>query len=151
MLTINQATILGRLGKDPEVRSTKSGMTVATLSVATDYTSGKGDSRETVTEWHNVVCFDKTAEYIGEALHKGDPVFVQGRIQTRKWQDKNGNDRYTTEIVANDMQMLGGGAGRGMGGEGRGQAARAAGGDSGPAEPVRSSTERDEFDDDIPF
>lgn len=100
MLTINQATILGRLGKDPEVRSTKSGMTVATLSVATDYTSGKGDSRETVTEWHNVVCFDKTAEYIGEALHKGDPVFVQGRIQTRKWQDKNGNDRLTTEIIA---------------------------------------------------
>lgn len=100
MLTINQATILGRLGKDPEVRSTKSGMTVATFSVATDYASGKGESRETVTEWHNVVCFDKTAEYIAEALHKGDPVFVQGRIQTRKWQDKNGNDRLTTEIIA---------------------------------------------------
>jgi single-strand DNA-binding protein len=94
--------------------------------------------------------FGRLAEIAGEYLRKGSQVYIEGRLRTRKWQDKNGNDRYTTEIVANEMQMLG--SGRGMGGEGRASASggRSSGGES-DSEPVRSSTEKDDFDDDIPF
>ena len=100
------------------------------------------------TEWHSVAMFGRLAEIAGEYLRKGSQVYIEGRLRTRKWQDKNGNDRYTTEIVANEMQMLGGG--RGMGGEGRSSGGRSSGGES-DSEPVRSSTEKDDFDDDIPF
>jgi single-strand DNA-binding protein len=150
---INKVILVGNLGQDPDTKAMPSGMTVCNLRIATSESwkdKQSGEMKEQ-TEWHSVAMFGRLAEIAGEYLRKGSQVYIEGRLRTRKWQDKNGNDRYTTEIVANDMQMLGGGAGRGMGGEGRGQAARAAGGDSGPAEPVRSSTERDEFDDDIPF
>lgn len=106
MLSINRVVLIGRLGKDPEVRSTKTGNAVCSFSVATDEFKGKGESREKVTEWHKVVCFDKTAEIAGEALRKGTAVYVEGKLQTRKWQDKNGNDQWTTEIVAGMVNVI---------------------------------------------
>jgi single-strand DNA-binding protein len=155
---INKVIIVGNLGQDPDTKAMPSGMTVANLRIATSESwkdKQTGEMKEQ-TEWHSVALFGRLAEIAGEYLRKGSQVYIEGRLRTRKWQDKSGNDRYTTEIVANDMQMLGGGAGRGMGGgegraEGRGQSARATGGEAGYGEPVRSSTEKDEFDDDIPF
>jgi single-strand DNA-binding protein len=155
---INKVILVGNLGQDPDTKAMPSGMTVCNLRIATSESwkdKQSGEMKEQ-TEWHSVAMFGRLAEIAGEYLRKGSQVYIEGRLRTRKWQDKSGNDRYTTEIVANDMQMLGGGAGRGMGGgegraEGRGQSARAAGGEAGYGEPVRSSTEKDEFDDDIPF
>ncbi len=101
MLTINRVTILGRLGQDPEVRYSPSGNAVATLSVATDesWNNKATGERQERTEWHRVVVFGKAAEFVRTSLRKGDPVYVEGRLQTRKWQDRNGQDRWTTEIV----------------------------------------------------
>ena len=150
---INKVILVGNLGQDPDTKAMPSGMTVCNLRIATSESwkdKQSGEMKEQ-TEWHSVAMFGRLAEIAGEYLRKGSQVYIEGRLRTRKWQDKSGNDRYTTEIVANEMQMLGGGAGRGMGGEGRAQAARATGGDAGSGDPVRSSTERDEFDDDIPF
>ena len=109
--------IIGSVGRDPEVRHTSGGTAVVNMSVATSeswrdkQTGEKKDS----TEWHNVTIFGKLAEIAGQYLTKGSKVYIEGRLQTRKWQDKEGNDRYTTEIVASDMQMLGGGESRGDG------------------------------------
>lgn len=108
--SLNEVRLIGRLGKDPEVRSTTSGATVACFSVATS--APKRGSDEEVTEWHNVVCFDKAAEWAGEKLHKGNEVYVSGRISTRKWQDKNGNDRSTTEVIAQIVKRFGSGESR---------------------------------------
>lgn len=115
--TINKAMILGRLGQDPEVRATASGTQVANINVATNSRSrdANGNWIDT-TEWHRVTLFGKTAEIAGQYLRKGSQVYVEGRIQTRKWQDQNGNDRYTTEIVGNEMQMIGGREDGGNGG-----------------------------------
>ena len=107
---VNKAIILGTLGQDPDMRNTASGSVVANLSVATNETwkdRQTGEKQER-TEWHRVSMFGKLAEIAGQYLSKGSQVYLEGRIQTRKWQDKDGNDRYTTEIVANEMQMLGG-------------------------------------------
>ncbi len=114
--------LIGNLGADPEVRFTQAGAPVATFTVATTerWTDKEGQKQET-TEWHRVVAWRKLAEICGEYLHKGSKVYIEGKIQTRKWQDQNGNDRYTTEIVARDMQMLspkGGGMGGDSGGFG---------------------------------
>ncbi|MBU6377239.1 MAG: single-stranded DNA-binding protein [Gammaproteobacteria bacterium] len=151
---INKVILVGNLGQDPDTKAMPSGMTVCNLRIATSESwkdKQSGEMKEQ-TEWHSVAMFGRLAEIAGEYLRKGSQVYIEGRLRTRKWQDKSGNDRYTTEIVANEMQMLGGGAGRGMGGgEGRGSGGRASGGESGQGEPVRSSTEKDEFDDDIPF
>lgn len=107
--TINKAMILGRLGQDPEIRATASGTQVANINVATNSRSRDMNGNWTdTTEWHRVTLFGKTAEIAGQYLRKGSQVFIEGRIQTRKWQDQNGQDRYTTEIVANEMQMIGG-------------------------------------------
>jgi len=105
---INKVILIGNLGNDPEVRYTPSGSAVANVSLATsdswkDKQTGENQER---TEWHRVVFFNRLAEIVGEYLKKGSKVFVEGSIRTRKWQDKNGVDRYTTEIVANEMQML---------------------------------------------
>lgn len=115
--TLNKAMILGRLGQDPEVRATASGTQVANINVATNSRSrdANGNWIDT-TEWHRVTLFGKTAEIAGQYLRKGSQVYVEGRIQTRKWQDQNGNDRYTTEIVGNEMQMIGGREDGGNGG-----------------------------------
>ena len=146
---INKVILVGNLGQDPDTKAMPSGMTVCNLRIATSESwkdKQSGEMKEQ-TEWHSVAMFGRLAEIAGEYLKKGSQVYIEGRLRTRKWQDKQGNDRYTTEIVANEMQMLGSGSGggRGMGGGGRSAA------DTGGGEPVRSSTEKDEFDDDIPF
>ncbi|GIX22335.1 MAG: hypothetical protein KatS3mg121_1118 [Gammaproteobacteria bacterium] len=138
---VNKVILIGHLGADPEVKYMPSGSPVANLSIAT--TEGWKDrqtgERQERTEWHRVVLFARLAEIAGEYLRKGSQVYIEGRLQTRKWQDKNGQDRYTTEIIATDMQMLGG----------RGAAA-----DNGPVErntaPASAAGGAD-FDDDIPF
>ena len=107
---INKVILVGRLGNDPDIRSTASGMTVATISLATSYSvkdQQTGEWKEE-TEWHRVVFFDKLADIVKEYLKKGSQIYVEGRLRTNKWQDADGKDRYTTEIIARDMQMLGG-------------------------------------------
>ena len=143
---VNKATLIGNLGADPEIRYTNSGSAVANVRLATaeswrDRESGEQQER---TEWHRVVFFGRLAEIVEQYLRKGSQVYVEGRIQTRKWQDRDGNDRYTTEIVANEMQMLGG---RGGGSSGGDMA------ESSDEAPAKSATEPplDDFDDDIPF
>jgi len=151
---VNKVILIGHLGADPETRAMPSGTTVANIRMATteSFKDKSGEWQER-TEWHNVALFGRMGEVAGEYLRKGSQVYVEGRLRTRKWQDKQGNDRYTTEIVANDMQMLGGrGGGAGAGPrEGGGAEGREPRESREPAEPVTTSTERDGFDDDIPF
>lgn len=115
---INKVILIGNLGKDPEVRYMPSGGAVVNITLATSDSwkdKATGESKER-TEWHNVVFFNKLAEIVGQYLKKGSRTYVEGSLRTRKWQDKDGQDRYTTEIVASDMQMLdsrGGGSGSG--------------------------------------
>ena len=163
MASLNKVQIIGNLGRDPEVRYTPNGNAVCNVSVATTRQWKNKDSgeRQEETEWHRVVFYDRLAEIAGEYLKKGRSVYVEGRLKTRKWQDKEGKDQYTTEIIATEMQMLGGREGMG-GGEERG------GGDdsygerpqqrSAPAaRPAASkpaskpATGFDAMDDDIPF
>jgi single-strand DNA-binding protein len=154
---INKVILIGHLGADPETRAMPSGMTVANMRLATteswkDKQSGEQQER---TEWHNVALFGRLGEIAAEYLRKGSQVYIEGRLRTRKWQDKEGRDRYTTEIVANEMQMLGGRGGAGGGGGGGG--GMGAGSEPAPrAEHAEASAggagaQRDEFDDDIPF
>lgn len=116
---INKAILIGNLGADPEIRYTQSGTQVATFNVATtERWKGQDGQMQESTEWHRVVAWARLAEICGEYLNKGSKVYIEGRIQTRKWQDQSGVDRYTTEIVAREMKMLsprGGGAGGGGG------------------------------------
>lgn len=108
MASVNKVIVLGNLGKDPEVRHLPNGDAVCNFSLATTESwKDKDGNKQDKTEWHNVVIFRKLAEIAGEYLKKGRPVYIEGRLQTRKWQDKEGKDRYTTEIVADQMQMLG--------------------------------------------
>lgn len=104
---INKVTLLGRLGQDPETRTTNSGSTVATLSLATSHRVKDGEEWKEQTEWHRVVCFGNMASNAARYLTKGRQVYIEGRIQTRKWQDKDGNDRWSTEIIANEIKFLG--------------------------------------------
>lgn len=150
---INKVIIVGNLGQDPETRYMPSGKAVTNLRVATSESwkdKQTGEQREQ-TEWHSVVMYDRLAEIAAEYLRKGSQVYLEGKLRTRKWQDKEGRDRYTTEIQANEMQMLGGkgGGGGGMGTESRAEPrASSGGGDRGAPAP----TSQDEgFDDDIPF
>ncbi|GEN27924.1 hypothetical protein HVA01_15700 [Halovibrio variabilis] len=115
---INKVILIGNLGQDPEVRFTPSGTAVANLNLATTDTwmDRQSGQRQERTEWHRVVMFNKTAEIAQQYLKKGSKVYIEGRLQTRKWQDQNGQDRYSTEIVANDMQMLDGRSGDYQGG-----------------------------------
>ncbi|MCL5424726.1 MAG: single-stranded DNA-binding protein [Gammaproteobacteria bacterium] len=115
---INKVILIGNLGQDPEVRFTPSGAAVANLNLATTDTwmDRQSGQRQERTEWHRVVMFNKTAEIAQQYLKKGSKVYIEGRLQTRKWQDQNGQDRYSTEIVANDMQMLDGRTGDFQGG-----------------------------------
>jgi single-strand DNA-binding protein len=143
---INKVILVGNLGAEPETRAMPSGMTVCNIRIATseswkDRQSGEQQER---TEWHRVAMFGRLAEIAAEYLHKGSQVYIEGSLRTRKWQDKQGADRYSTEIVASEMQMLGG-----------------RGGGAPTADAPRERTEaepqgttggtRDEFDDDIPF
>ena len=165
MASVNKVIIIGNLGRDPELRYTPSGAAVCNVSIATTRNWKSKDSGERVeeTEWHRVVFYDRLAEIAGEYLKKGRPVFVEGRLKTRKWQDKEGKDNYTTEIIAEQMQLLGGregGTGGGMGGgmgddEGGHAPARReapAGKPAASPKPVgKSNTGFDDMDDDIPF
>ena len=111
-MSVNIAIVSGNLGRDPEVRFTQSGRAVANFSIATNESwVGQDGNRQERTEWHNIVVWGKQAESCGQYLAKGRQVLVHGRIQTRKWTDQNGQDRYTTEIVAQRVQFLGGGGG----------------------------------------
>jgi single-strand DNA-binding protein len=104
---LNKATLIGNLGADPEIRYTQEGTPVATFNIATSESwKDKSGQKQESTEWHRIVAWRKLAEICGEYLHKGSKVYIEGKIQTRKWQDQNGNDRYTTEIVAREMKML---------------------------------------------
>lgn len=108
MASLNKVILIGNLGKDPEVRVTASGQTMANFSLATKESfKNREGKREERTEWHNVVLWGRLAEIAREYLHKGKQVYIEGRLQTRKWEDKNGNARYTTEVVTDAMQMLG--------------------------------------------
>lgn len=108
MASVNKVIVLGNLGKDPDLRHLPNGDAVCNFSLATTESwKDKEGNKQDKTEWHNVVIFRKLAEIAGEYLKKGRPVYIEGRLQTRKWQDKDGKDRYTTEIVADQMQMLG--------------------------------------------
>jgi len=110
MASVNKVILIGNLGKDPELKFLQSGQPVANFPIATSEKwkdKSTGETKEQ-TEWHNIIMFGKLAEIAGQYLKKGSSVFVEGRLQTRKWQDKNGQDRYTTEIIANEMKMLGG-------------------------------------------
>ena len=159
MASINKVILIGNLGRDPEVRYAPSGSAICNATIATsrqwkDKTSGE---RQEETEWHRVVFYDRLAEIAGEYLKQGRSVYVEGRLKTRKWTDKDNVERYTTEVVATEMQMLGGreggGMGGGMGDEGGGAAPRSAP----PAKPApskpaqKSATGFDDMDDDIPF
>ena len=152
---INKVILIGHLGADPETRAMPSGMTVANMRLATteswkDKQSGEQQER---TEWHNVALFGRLGEIAAEYLRKGSQVYIEGRLRTRKWQDKEGRDRYTTEIVANEMQMLGGrgGAGGGGGGGGGGSSEPAPRPEHAEAAASGAGVTRDDFDDDIPF
>lgn len=174
MASINKVILIGNLGRDPEVRYSPNGNAMCNVTIATsrnwkDKTSG---DKVEETEWHRVVFYDRLAEIAGEYLKKGRSVYVEGRLKTRKWQDKEGKDNYTTEIIADNMQMLGGregggdeggGGGYGRGGAERGGSDRGGSdrGDERPAPTARpaaskpaapkSATGFDDMDDDIPF
>jgi single-strand DNA-binding protein len=155
---INKVILVGNLGQDPETRAMPSGKAVTNVRIATSDSwrdKNTGEQKEQ-TEWHTVVFFDRLAEIAAEYLRKGSQVYIEGKLRTRKWQDKSGNDRYSTEIVANEMQMLGSRGGGGMGGgEGGG---RSAGKSQAPARdefdqsaPASAGKGDEAFDDDIPF
>jgi single-strand DNA-binding protein len=157
MASLNKVQIIGNLGKDPEVRYTPNGAAICNFSLATtrkwkDKTSGENVEE---TEWHRVVMYDRLAEIAGEYLKKGRSCYVEGRLKTRKWQNKEGVDQYTTEIVAMEMQMLGSREGMGAPDEGGGggyqrQAAPAA--QRPAAKPAaKPASGFDDMDDDIPF
>ena len=144
MAGVNKAIVVGNLGNDPEIRYAANGSAIASISVATserwkDKNSGEQQER---TEWHRIKLFGRQAELAGEYLKKGSQVYIEGRIQTSKYQDKDGNDRWSTEIVAREMTFLGG---RGGGGGGDSQSTSSA------SPPQRDSGPSGDFDDDIPF
>jgi len=141
---VNKVILVGNLGADPEVKYMPNGNAVANVTLATSesWKDKQSGEQKDKTEWHRVVFFRRLAEIAGEYLKKGSQIYIEGKLQTRKWQDKNGNDRYTTEIIANEMQMLGG--------RGGGSADFGAASSSSAAAPA-SAAVADEFDDDIPF
>jgi single-strand DNA-binding protein len=154
MASVNKVILIGNLGKDPETRYLPSGEAVTSFSIATsetwkDKTSGE---KKEATEWHRISAFGKLAEICGEYLRKGSPVYIEGSLRTRKWQDKEGQDRYTTEIRADQMRMLGSrGEGGGGGGGMREPAAAPSGGSASKAPAKKSGGSFDDMDDDIPF
>jgi single-strand DNA-binding protein len=148
---VNKVILVGNLGKDPEVRYMPNGNAVANITLATteSWKDKQSGEQQDKTEWHRIVMFRRLGEIAGEYLKKGSQVYIEGKLQTRKWQDNSGNDRYTTEIVANEMQMLGGRGGGGSTGFSS---------DSAPAQaaPAQSATATaaaavDVFGDDVPF
>lgn len=175
MASVNKVILVGNLGKDPEVRYLQSGEAVANVTIATSdaWTDKASGEKKEATEWHRVVFYRRLAEIVEQYLKKGSSIYVEGKLKTRKWTDKDGQERFTTEIVADSMQMLGGRAGAGGGGGGDesgasyGGSSRAApsrGGDEGGGRPAartgggggapavkKPAGNLDDMDDDIPF
>jgi single-strand DNA-binding protein len=160
MASVNKVILIGNLGRDPETRYSPDGAAITNVAIATSYTwkdKTTGEKKEE-TEWHRVVFFNRLAEIAGEYLKKGKPVYVEGRLRTRKWTDKDGNERYTTEIVAEEMKMLGSrdsGGGGGSGGDYEEGASRAP--RESAARPAARPAAKEpaaniaDMDDDIPF
>ena len=171
MASLNKVQIIGNLGRDPEVRYTPNGNAVCNVSVATtrQWKNKESGDKQEETEWHRVVFYDRLAEIAGEYLKKGRSVYVEGRLKTRKWTDKEGKEQYTTEVIATEMQMLGGREGMGGGGApaddgGYSEGGGGAGGGQQRAAPAsrpaaqqrpaaakQPATGFDNMDDDIPF
>ena len=139
MRGVNKVTLIGNLGKDPELRRTQSGSPVASFSLATNFKRKQADGTEDDVEWHNIVAWGKLAEIVGEYLKKGSPVYIEGRIQTRNYEDQSGTTKYITEIVAQELVMLGDGPGGESG----------AGASGAPPPPDEPSNAAD--DDGLPF
>lgn len=160
MASVNKVIIIGNVGRDPETRYSPNGGAICNLSIATTRNwkdKASGEKREE-TEWHRVVFYDRLAEIVGEYVKKGRPIYVEGRLKTRKWQDKDGIEKYTTEIIAEEMQLLGsregGGSGGGYGGgeqESGGYSREPAGGGRAPAGKPAPAPALGDMDDDIPF
>jgi len=157
MASVNKVILIGNLGRDPETRYSPDGAAITNVTIATSdrwKDKASGEMRE-ATEWHRVVFFGRLAEIAGEYLKKGRPVYVEGKLRTRKWTDKDGNERYTTEIVADVMQMLGsreGAGGADVDDSGGGAPPRAQGGrDGGGRAPSKPAPNIADMDDDIPF
>jgi single-strand DNA-binding protein len=168
MASVNKVILVGNLGRDPEVRFMPNGEAVCNFSIATtDSWKDKSGAKQERTEWHNIVMYRKLAEIAGEYLKKGRPVYVEGRLQTRKWQTKEGQDRYTTEIIADQMQMLGGRDGGSNASYDGGMDQSSGGNDYDQSSPNQSAAKQapaqstakpaaagsgfDDFEDDIPF
>ena len=156
MASVNKVILVGNLGADPETRYMPNGDAVANIRLATTESwkdKASGEKKE-LTEWHRVVFYRKLAETVGQFLKKGSAIYVEGRIRTRKWQDKEGQERYTTEIEANEMQMLGGRSNN-EGGASRSESSGSGGGgneaSTPPATPARKAPSFEDMDDDIPF
>lgn len=160
---LNKVMIIGNLGAEPEVRFTAGGSAMANLNIATSesWRDKQTGEQQEKTEWHRVVIFGKLAEIVQQYVHKGSKIYIEGRLQTRKWQDNSGQDRYTTEIVANEMQMLDGRSGGGGGAANFEQAAPQQQARSQQSQPQQAPQQQapaqsappqiDDFDDDIPF
>lgn len=158
--TVNKVILLGRLGSDPEVRYMPNGNPVANLRLATNdgYKDRQSGQFVEQTEWHRVILFGRMAEIAGQYLTKGSQVYIEGRIRTNKWQDQSGQDRFTTEIVANEMQLMGGGQAQAGAAQGQGNMQRAQPNQGFSAQrkpesamPVAENFEADFSDDEIPF
>jgi single-strand DNA-binding protein len=150
---INKVILVGTLGADPDTRYTPSNAAVTNLSLATNESwkdKQSGEQKEK-TEWHRIVMFNRLAEIASEYLRKGSQIYIEGKIQTRKWEDKEGKDRWTTEIVANEMQMLGGRSSGGNPGGASGSEFASSGSSAPAPSSAPSSDASDDFDDDIPF
>jgi single-strand DNA-binding protein len=160
MASVNKVILVGNLGADPETRYLPNGDAVANVRLATTESwkdKASGEKRE-LTEWHRVVFYRRLAEIVGQYLKKGSSVYIEGRIRTRKWQDKEGQERYTTEIEANEMQMLGGrqnasssGGETEYGGSQPSSAPAAGGAPAAPSAPAKKAPSFEDMDDDIPF
>jgi single-strand DNA-binding protein len=169
MASVNKVILIGNLGRDPETRYTTGGDAVTNLRIATtDTWKDKSGEKQEKTEWHTVVLFGRQAEIAGEYLKKGRPVYIEGRLQTRKWTDKEGVEKYSTEIVGDRMQLLGGrdgggggggdaefsdggGSSRGSSGSGSRSGGGSANAPAGGGKAGGASKKPDDFDDDIPF
>jgi single-strand DNA-binding protein len=155
MASVNKVILVGNLGRDPETKYMPDGAAITNVSIATSYqrTDKASGQKTEETEWHRVVFFSRLAEIAGEYLKKGSQVYVEGRLRTRKWQDKEGQDRYTTEIVADSMQMLGSRAGSGEPRPESMKSAEPRGGNAGAGAPAakKPAGKFDDMEDDIPF
>lgn len=151
-MSVNKVILVGRLGKDPETRYMTNGeaVTNATLATSENWKDKNGEKQEK-TEWHNLVFYRRLAEIAGEYLKKGSQIYVEGKLQTRKWQTKEGQDRYTTEIIVNEMQMLGSKAGGGSFEVVENKPAASQSGGASPRTAPAAKNSFDNFDDDIPF